>query len=166
MNVTHRRFTGMTILLLGLLFLFAISSKAQSDQYLDEPDRHEGLFDIVPDSVEKGSLLVLGTTHLSKLGDQFDPELLDSLMGILEDYDPAFIGLEKMGPDLIAAMELWGRGHAQVLQMMAGRTMELGDSMQGQLDISWREASIRADSLLTMVKRGETDQREKLNWKQ
>ena len=118
----------LSLLTIALLYPETILSQSVSDS--QKKNFYNELFDIVPDTTDKSKVLVLGSKHLSRIDNDVEPDMLDSLLELLVEFDPSFIGVEKMSPDLIAAMELWGGGHEQVLEMMASRTMKLGGKLR------------------------------------
>ena len=150
----------LSLITIALLYPETILSQSVPDS--QKKNFYDEMFDIVPDTIENSKILVLGSKHLSRIDDSVEPEMLDSLLELLEEFDPSLIGVEKMSPDLIAAMKVWGGGHEQVLEMMAGRTIRLGRMMQSYLEINQREAANRAGSLSEKVKAGAKEYRGEL----
>ncbi len=103
-----------------------------------------------PPSLEVGqhtSVLVLGTPHLSTLGDRFEPGLLGPLLERLAAYAPDAIGLESIPPAALADM-LARPEFEDVVHQFAGERAHWGRALQRELGISWREAADSADALL------------------
>lgn len=103
-----------------------------------------------PPSLEVGqrtSVLVLGTPHLSTLGDRFEGELLEPLLERLAAYAPDAIGLESIPPAALADM-LARPEFEDVVQQFAGERAHWGRAMQRELGLPWREAADSADALL------------------
>ena len=99
------------------------------------------------DVEKRTTVLVLGTPHLSALGDRFEPELLDSLLERLVVYAPDAIGLESIPPAALA--DMFGRPEFEdVVSQFAGERARWGQELQRELGLSWHEAADSADVLL------------------
>lgn len=101
--------------------------------------------------ISKTKVLVLATHHISDHEDVFSPMLVDSLVNVLEDYSPTIIGMEVLSGAQIAEMERRGGPYDSWLISFAREPLEYGHKAQEALDISWRKASMGADSLLSKV---------------
>lgn len=100
------------------------------------------------DDIKKTKVLVLATHHISQHEDIFSPTLVDSLINVLEDYSPTTIGVEELSGAQIAEMERRGGPYDSWLITFASEQLKYGHRAQEALDISWRKANVRADSLL------------------
>lgn len=91
----------------------------------------------------------MATPHLSQIGEEFSPSLLDSLTTALETYRPDVVGIEALSGSQIAEMERRGGVYEQVSEQFAATALQYGQALQQSLDLSWREANARSDSLLS-----------------
>lgn len=96
---------------------------------------------LLPDSL-RTEVLVLGTTHLSNYGEQFRPELLDSLIGGLAEWGPDAIGVERDPPGVYR-------------RIGAEREPEYARAAQQELGVSLERALTVSDSLLEEASAGE-----------
>lgn len=103
------------------------------------------------DDINKTKVLVLATHHIINHEDNFSPTLLDSLINVLEDYSPTIIGVEELSGAQIAEMERRGGPYKSPLNNFASEEYKYGSKAQEALDISWRKANMKADSLLGKV---------------
>ena len=108
--------------------------------------------------VNKTKVLVLGTPHLSDMGERFSPALLDNLIACLKGFAPQLVAIERMPPLLIAAMEHAGGFYADILELFAAKRLELGHQAQQHLSLSraeaeQREAAYSAPSALSAAER-------------
>jgi hypothetical protein len=94
----------------------------------------------VDGSVERTRLFVLGTPHLSSLGDDFRPELLDGLIERLVALAPDAILVEALPGPAIVSMEQQGGPFEEVLEGYSQRMTIPGRLAQESLDLSWSEA--------------------------
>ena len=97
-------------------------------------------------------VLVLATPHLSGIEDRFEPTLLDSLVGVLKQFRPQVIGVEKSSGRQIAAMERWGGIFEEVVARFAGNFQQYGHHAQSATGLSWTAANQEADSLLASAR--------------
>ncbi|WP_103029882.1 DUF5694 domain-containing protein [Salinibacter altiplanensis] len=107
----------------------------------------------LPDSAAT-KLLVLGSPHLSNVGDRFDPSMIDSVMTALKDFAPQAIAVERLPGRQIAAMERWAGPYRKYVQQdyFGGEFLHHGHLIREQAGWSWHEANRRADSLLTVAR--------------
>jgi len=105
----------------------------------------------VPDSAA-AKVFVLGSVHLSKVADRFEPSMIDSLMTALEAFGPDAIAVENLPGRQVAAMEQWGGSYERIRQRFADTFLYHGHQVQTQTGWTWGEANQRADSLLTVAR--------------
>lgn len=105
-------------------------------------------------SVEGAStqVLVLATPHLSQIEEEFSPALLDSLIAVSRSYRPDVIGIEALSGSQIAEMKRRGGVYGQVSKQFAATGLRYGHALQQSLDLSWREANAKSDSLLSRLR--------------
>jgi hypothetical protein len=96
-------------------------------------------------------VLVLGTEHLRRIGDRFEPSLLDSLIDRLVAFEPDAVAVETLRARDIAAMEQWGGAFDQVLRQFAQTARYHGHRAQDENNWTWAKAHQRADSLLSLA---------------
>lgn len=65
---------------------------------------------------EASQVLVLGTVHLRSYGDDFNHDVLDRLLNVLEKYKPDLIGIESLAPIVIRDMVNSGEANAEILK--------------------------------------------------
>lgn len=131
-----------------VLILLSIFSLVLSDSVLGQSSVESSTKE---DDINKTKVLVLATHHISQYEDDFSPTLVDSLVNVLEDYSPTIIGIEELSGAQIAEMERRGGPYDSWLISFAREQLEYGPKAQEALDISWRKANMRADSLLGEV---------------
>ena len=106
---------------------------------------------------EASQVLVLGTVHLRSYDDDFNHDVLDGLLDVLEKYKPDLIGIESLAPIVIRDMVNSGEANSEVLKEFGQRTAEFGKNMRLSLNVSWFEANARVEELLKDI---ETEGRE------
>ena len=94
-------------------------------------------------------ILVLATPHLSQIEENFSPSLLDSLIIVLREYRPDVIGVEALSGSQIAEMQRRSGVYNRIAKQFAATEIRYGQMLQSELELSWREASARSDSLLS-----------------
>lgn len=97
-------------------------------------------------------MLVLATPHLSAIEDEFEPQMLDSLLMVLKQFRPHIIGVEKMPGRQVAAMEQWGGIYTEIAKRFAGTFRRHGHRAQDATGLSWSAANREADSLLAVAR--------------
>ncbi len=130
-----------TVLLLGLS-----PSPAQAQDPGPSPLETD-----LPDSAAT-KVFVLGSTHLSRVADQFEPSMVDSLITLLDEYRPDAIGVERRSGRQIAAMERWGGPFREVLDRVASTSLHHGNLIRKRAGWTWSEANWQADSLLAVAR--------------
>lgn len=129
-------------LLFFLAFAFAVARPAAAQQSSESADE------------ASTQIFVLATPHLSQIEDEFSPSLLDSLTAALREYRPDVIGIEALSGPQIAEMERRGGVYEQVYKQFAAKQLRYGKALQQSIDLSWREANARSDSLLSRLRGG------------
>lgn len=131
--------TIMAFLLTGL----SLTSPPYGETQVKEAERLKGIPDILRQDIKaeaKTQILILGTSHLRQLDRQFKPEMLDSLIIILSNYNPDVIAVETVTPELIDTLK-----HRQDISPLAGEVLEsfaqnhllLGEKAQEHLGMSF-----------------------------
>lgn len=100
------------------------------------------------DSLTKTTILVLGTIHLDHIKNKFSPDMIDSLISVLQRYHPSIICIEALSGPEIAEMEKRGGIYNSVAEYFAGTQLKYGHKIQSDLNLSWQESNLAADSLL------------------
>jgi hypothetical protein len=119
--------------------------------HAQRPEADAPITRAVPDS-EATKVFVLGTPHLSAFSDRFEPSMVDSLITLLDRFEPDAIGVENISGCQAAAMERWGGRFDEVAERFAGAFLYHGHRVQEQTGRSWSEANRRADSLLAVAR--------------
>jgi hypothetical protein len=83
---------------------------------------------------------VLGTPHLSSLGDAFNPATLTPLLDALTRFKPDVVGVEAMPPDVVAMMLTREKTFGPVIAQFAETVVKTGHQAQEKLGITWEEA--------------------------
>lgn len=96
---------------------------------------------------QRTRLFVLGTPHLSRLKDEFRPELLDGLIDRLLGLQPDAILVEALPGPSIVSMELEGGSFDEVLEQYSRRMTVPGRRAQEILELSWSEAYGKVNDL-------------------
>lgn len=106
------------------------------------------------DENERIQVLVLGSEHLSVLGDSFHQSLLNGLLDSLERFGPDLIAVEALPPSeidrLVRRAADYTRPEAQILAAFAGDAARHGQVAQAVLALSREQAAALADSLLSV----------------
>lgn len=68
------------------------------------------------DDHSQTKILILASAHLRDFS--YQPSVLEPLLAILQDFEPALIGVEHLPPHLLEVMERRGGVYAQTLQEM------------------------------------------------
>lgn len=95
----------------------------------------------------------MGTPHLKNIEDKFSPSLLDSLINVLEEYNPDAIGLEEISGGQVAHMKRRGGHYNSTVQYFGSKALKYGKERQKHLNVTWEEADIIADSLMNTTRR-------------
>ncbi len=105
---------------------------------------------------ERTQVRVLGSEHLSALGDEFRPSLLDSVLDSLAEFDPDAIAVEALPPaeiDRLARAAGAGGAAAQIGAAFAGDALRYGRQAQDALGLTYEgaaaESVLRAGALLS-----------------
>lgn len=85
-------------------------------------------------------VLVLGTAHLSSLGEQLRPVMLDSLIDRLKSLQPDVVMVEALAGPGIAAMKEEGGEAGDILEDYGSRLLPAGLLAQGALGLDWGQA--------------------------
>ena len=101
-------------------------------------------------------ILVLGTQHLSPLGDGFDPALVGTLLDALARFGPDLIAVEQLPPPEIERLVT---AAPELATAFAGGTVRIGREAQGGLGLTRAEAEAVSDSLLASVPLDDADRR-------
>lgn len=64
---------------------------------------------------EASQVMVLGTVHLRTYGHDFNPNVLDGLLDVLEAYKPDIIGIESLSPIGIRDMVNSGEAYSDLI---------------------------------------------------
>jgi hypothetical protein len=104
---------------------------------------------------EASQVLVLGTVHLRSYGDDFNHDVLDGLLNVLEKYKPDLIGTESLAPIVIRDMVNSGEANAETLKEFGKRTAEFGKRVRTALNVSWFEANTKVGELLENIEAGQ-----------
>lgn len=140
-----------TLVLAASALLLALGAGPALAQTPDVPAPPETLAATESAAPSQTEVLVLGTTHLRRIGDRFEPSLLDSLIRRLAAFEPDAVAVETLRARDIAAMEQWGGAFERVLQRFAGTARFHGQQAQDANDWTWTHAHRRADSLLSVA---------------
>lgn len=100
---------------------------------------------------EATQMLVLGTVHLRSYDDDFNHDVLDDLLDVLEKYKPDLIGIESLAPIVIRDMINSGEANSDILKEFGQRTAEFGKMTRASLNVSWFEANARVEELLKVI---------------
>ncbi len=100
---------------------------------------------------EASQVLVLGTVHLRSYGDDFNHDVLDRLLNVLEKYKPDLIGIESLAPIVIRDMVNSGEANAEILKEVGQRTTEFGKKTRASLNVSWFDANAKVGELLESI---------------
>jgi len=93
-------------------------------------------------------ILVLATTHLSKIEENYSPGQLDSLILVLEKFNPGVIAVEDLPGRQIQAFDSW---NSPLKKMFGETSKKYGNITQKHLNTSWPGANNHADSLLNQI---------------
>lgn len=100
---------------------------------------------------EASQVLVLGTVHLRSYGDDFNHDVLDRLLNVLEKYKPDLIGIESLAPIVIRDMVNSGEANSEILKEVGQRTTEFGKKTRASLNVSWFDANAKVGELLESI---------------
>jgi hypothetical protein len=129
-----------------VLILLSIISLALSNSVTAQSSKGSST---TGEDIKKTKVLVLATPHLQpNIGGDFSPVFLDSLISVLEKYDPNIIGIEVVPGTQFAAMD---QRHSTYKPRLGGDRLKYGKRFQEDLNISWQKAHMIADSLLRKV---------------
>jgi len=126
-----------------LLTGISLTSPPIGETQVKEAEKLKGIPNILHQDIKaeaKTQILILSTSHLRQLDQQFKPEMLDSLMTILSNYNPDVIAVETVTPELIDTLK-----HRQDFSPLAGEILEsfahnhllLGEKAQDHLGMSF-----------------------------
>ncbi|MFZ2491021.1 MAG: DUF5694 domain-containing protein [Thermoanaerobaculia bacterium] len=96
----------------------------------------------------KTQILVLGTPHLAAMKNPPGPAALAPLIAALETFEPDVIGVERIAPHILLAMQQRSSFMAEVAAQFGGRYLDNGRAMQAALGTSAAEAAARVASAL------------------
>lgn len=103
------------------------------------------------EDAERTQVLVLGTEHLSTLGERFTPGLLDSLLDVLAAFEPDVIAVEALPPaevDRLAKAAGSSEASAQILAAFAGDASHYGREAQAALGLTYEGAAAATEAML------------------
>ena len=106
---------------------------------------------------EASQVLILGTVHLRTYEDDFNRDVLDELLNVLERYKPELIGIESLAPIVLRDMVNSGEANAEILKEFGKRSAEFGIKARSALQMSWVEAKTRIDEMLEDIGAREKD---------
>jgi hypothetical protein len=98
------------------------------------------------DNFKKTKILVLGSTHLRTLGDNFRPQLLDTLIATLKRFKPNLICIETLPGEVIERMQR--AKDEKTLEHFASGHLRFAKKAQKLVGLSRSEAEQRARKLL------------------
>lgn len=139
-------------ILIPLVIIGVFSTQPTKAQPTSSESPSDDLATLTVSDTSATSILVLGTTHLSGMEDQFEPIMVDSLLMVLKQFRPQVIGVEKMSGRQVAAMVQWGGIFDEVVSRFAGPFQRHGHRAQSATGLSWTAANREADSLLTVAR--------------
>lgn len=93
-------------------------------------------------------VMVLGTPHLSALGDEFKPSALERLLDTLERFGPDLIGVESLPPSVVLYMQQRPDSYSVALEYFAGNIAKYGEAARQALGVTFSEARRNVDALL------------------
>lgn len=132
--------TDKKLLLVLLLVYCSLSIQirpAQAQQLYSETSKKTVLGSDTADSA-KTPIMILATTHLSRIQDEFEPLLLDSLIQVLSKYKPKVVAIESPRDKYYAKTQT-------------------GKLMQSLGNINLVHARQLSDSLLNVVQQNKSD---------
>ncbi len=149
--VWKHRLTILPLLLLPLL-LFAQDVKtseppATKSTAQKRVSPRATLSKLVSDAAAK-KIMILGTPHLNTIKGAFKQTALDSVLAVLQTFDPRVIAIESLPPEMIGTLEERGGNSGIIVEAFAETQLKYGRAMQRSLNVSWMDAEAAADSLL------------------
>jgi hypothetical protein len=106
-------------------------------------------------------IMILGTPHLNTIKGAFKQTALDSVLAVLQTFDPRVIAIESLPPEMIGTLEERGGNSEVIVEAFAETQLKCGHAMQRSLNVSWMDAEAAADSLLHSPDSANADARSK-----
>jgi hypothetical protein len=109
-------------------------------------------YDLHLDDHAQTKILILASAHLRDFS--YQASVLEPLLAVLQEFEPALIGVENLPPHLLEEMERRGGVYSQTIQEMAQirvaerNVLEFGHTAQRLLGVSLSEAEAKAAMLL------------------
>ena len=112
------------------------------------------------EDTERTRIFVLGTQHLSALGERYDPSILSSLLDTLEAWRPDLVAVEALPPVEIRRLVAMSADDpegaaAQILEAFAGAAAEHAPTARAALGLDAGQALRAADSALASSPQGD-----------
>ncbi|SMO84338.1 DUF5694 domain-containing protein [Fodinibius sediminis] len=101
-------------------------------------------------------VLVLATPHLRQIEYSLSPNMLDSLINVLENYAPDIIGIEALPGTQISEMRRRGGVYQSVVNRFADKQLNHGNKAREMLNLSWNKADDKANALLKYTRLSQT----------
>jgi hypothetical protein len=163
-SVWKRRLTILPLFLLPLL-LFAqdvktSESPATKSTVQKRVSPRAALSKLASDAANK-KIMILGTPHLNTIKGAFKQTALDSVLAVLQTFEPRVIAIESVPPEMIGTLEERGGNSEVVVEAFAETQLKYGHAMQRSLNVSWMDAESAADSLLHAPDSANADARSK-----
>lgn len=104
------------------------------------------------DDLSQTKILILASAHLRDLS--YQPSVLEPLLAVLQDFEPALIGVEHLSAHLVEVMEKRGGVYGQTIQEMAHirvaerSVLSFGHTAQQLLGMSRSQAEAKVATLL------------------
>jgi hypothetical protein len=148
-----RSFFAILIAIVSFFSLSAFGAFAQSIPFQKEAKVPAAKIS----EAEASQVLVLGTAHLRTYADDFNFEVLDGLLDVLEVYKPDLIGIESLAPIVVRDMVNSGEANSEILKEFGKRTAEFGRKTRESLNLRWFEAKAKAEELLRDIQTNKRD---------
>ena len=100
---------------------------------------------------QKTQILVLGTVHLSTMGEEFEPSYIDPLVDVLKGFKPDLVCIESLPFFEISYMKSNRESYGEVVDAFAKDNIEYGEKMQDKLGIPADIARLMADSIINLM---------------
>jgi hypothetical protein len=107
---------------------------------------------------EASQVLVLGTVHLRTYGENFNHDVLDGLLDVLENFKPDLIGIESLAPIVVRDLVNSGEANSEIIKEFGKRTADYGNRLRAFLRMSWFEAKSQAEKLLQETERNKKNE--------
>ena len=113
-------------------------------------------------SLKKTEVLILGTPHLKQI-DNFEPSHLKTVLKSLESRDFDVIAIEQMPAELLLDIKKRDKEYWQELYQVFSKFIELGQSHQERLDISFDQAENKLIDLHRKTELSDSDRIDYIN---